>query len=224
LSTIAWLVSSGGSFVKSYRAGVAVALAAAGLALSACSPMQAGAAAIIGKDRITSSDLNSEVRSFNQSLAANKMTEQQLGLSIPLPQMILYRMANAKQFIMYARSKGVTVTQREIDDVVAARGGQAQLDKILLANGIPPSQRNQAISALVVQDKLMGQLGAGSDEQSQQAAFQKLSQQADEAVPVKYSPRFGKWDAQQGLVPDDRFGSVIAPAEAAPAAAAPAGS
>jgi hypothetical protein len=204
--------------VKSYRVGVAVALAAAGVAMSACSPVQAGAAAIVGKDRITSSDLNSQVRSFNQSLASNKMTPDQLGLTIPLPQMILFRMANARQFIEYGRSKGVTATPREIDDVVGARGGQAQMDKILLANGIPPSMRNQAISALVIQDKLMGQLGAGTDEQSQQAAYQKLTQQADEAIPVKYSPRFGKWDPQQGLVPDDRFGALTAEAPAAPAA------
>ncbi|ETK31023.1 hypothetical protein MPTA5024_37185 [Microbispora sp. ATCC PTA-5024] len=196
---------------------VAVALAAAGVALCACGPVQAGAAAIVGKERITSSDLDSEIRAFRQELAAHKMSEEQLGLSFPLPQMILLNMSNSRQFIQLGEQKGIAVTDREIDDVVAAQGGQARFDQVLLANGIPLSEGRNAVRAVIIRQKLAQQAGAGTDQQSQQAAEQKVMQEVDAAVPVKFSPRYGKFDPQQGFVADDRFGAVAAPAPAAPA-------
>ncbi|MCT9931595.1 SurA N-terminal domain-containing protein [Planotetraspora sp. A-T 1434] len=208
--------------MKSYRVRVAAAVVAAGVALSACSPMQAGAAAIVGKDRITSSDLNAEIQAYRKDLAANKIPEDQLGLHMSVPQLVLLNMANGRQFAEFGRQKGITVTETEIEQgkraIVEGQGGQASMDQILLANGIPLSEGNNAIRALVIRQKLMVQLGAGNDQQSQQAASLKVAQEADTAVPVTYSPRYGKFDPQQGFVADDRFGAVAPAAPAAPAA------
>ncbi|MBP2707200.1 SurA N-terminal domain-containing protein [Microbispora sp. RL4-1S] len=206
--------------MKSYRVGAVALLAAACAALSACGPVQAGSAAIVGKERITSSQLDDQIQEFRKDLAANKMTEDQLGLQLPLPQMILLNMVNSRQFLELGRSKGVTVTDREIDDVVNAQGGQAQFDKVLLASGIPLDEGREAVRSVLIRQKLAQQEGAGADQQSQQAALQKLTQEAEAAVPVKYSPRYGKFDPQQGFVPDDRFG-IAAEAPQAPAAGMP---
>ncbi|MEV0968944.1 hypothetical protein [Microtetraspora glauca] len=198
--------------MKSYRVRVAVAagLAVAGLALSACGPVQAGAAAIVGKERISSSDLDAKVREFRADLASRKMAEDQLNLSMSVPQLILYNTANARQYAELARRKGVTVAESEIDGFVAARGGQAKVDEMLLSGGIPRSMGRDTIRAVLVQQKLMAQAGAGNDEQSVQAALVKVGQEADAAVPVTFSPRYGKFDPQQGFVADDRFGAVAA--------------
>ncbi|MEZ0073389.1 hypothetical protein [Planotetraspora sp. GP83] len=208
--------------MKSYRVRVAAAVVAAGVALSACSPMQAGAAAIVGKDRITSSDLSAEIQAYRKDLAANKIPEDQLGLRISVPQLVLLNMANGRQFTEYGRQKGITVTQSEIQEgkraLVEAQQGQATIEQILLASGIPLSEGDNAIRAWVIRQKLMAQLGAGNDQQSQRTASLKVAQEADTAVPVSYSPRYGKYDPQQGFVADDRFGAVAPAAPAAPEA------
>ncbi len=196
--------------MKSYRVRVAVAVAVASVALSACGPLQAGAAAIVGKERITSSDLDADVREYRKDLAANKMSEEQLGLTFSVPQMILLNVANARQYAEFGRQKGVPVTNGEIDAIVTAQGGQARLNQTLLASGIPLSEGRAAIRALIIRQKLMAQMGAGSDQQSQQAALLRVTQQAEAVVPVRFSPRYGKFEAQQGFVADDRFGAVAA--------------
>ncbi len=195
--------------MKSYRVRVAVALAGAGIAVTACGgPVQAGSAAIVGKERITSSELNDEVRALRADLAANKIPEDQLQLSFSLPQTVLLNMTTSRQFRELGRSKGVAVTDREVDDVATAQGGWDQFNKVLLANGIPLDEGRDFIRAVVIRNKLAQQSGAGQDQASQQAALQKIVQEADSAVPVKYSPRYGKFDPQQGFVADDRFGSA----------------
>jgi hypothetical protein len=195
--------------VKSYRVRVAMAVVAAGVALSACGgPMEAGAAAIVGKDRITSSELDADVREYRKSLVANKMSEEQLGLGFSVPQMILLNVANARQFAQFARVKGITVSEGEIDAIVTAQGGKAKIDQALLASGIPLSEGRAALRALIIRQKLLGQLGAGNDQESQQAALLKISQDAEAAVPVRFSPRYGKFDPQQGFVAHDRFGAA----------------
>ncbi|MFF4773869.1 hypothetical protein [Microtetraspora fusca] len=203
--------------MKSYRARIAVAagLAVAGLALSACSgPVQAGAAAIVGKERISSSDLDAKVRELRADLAAHKLSEEQLNLgTMSVPQVILYYTANARQYAELARRKNVSVSESEIDGYITARGGQDKVDEMLLAGGVPRSMGRDTIRAVLTQQKLMSQLGAGNDQQSVQAALVKVTEEADAAVPVTFSPRYGKWDLQQGFVADDRLGAV----EAAPA-------
>ncbi|GAA4597685.1 hypothetical protein GCM10023194_73240 [Planotetraspora phitsanulokensis] len=208
--------------MKSFQVRVAVVVAAAGVALSACGPVQAGAAAIVGKERISTSDLDTKIQEFRKDLAANKITEEQLGLRIPLSQLILLRLANSKQYVQLGSQQGITVTQRDIDDIVAAQGGQTQIDTALLQSGVPLSVGREFISSVIIQQKLIDGMGAGQDQQSQQLALQKLTQEIDTKVPVRFNPRYGKFDPQQGFVPDERFGRVPAPAPAQAAAGDPA--
>ncbi|WP_067182775.1 hypothetical protein [Microtetraspora niveoalba] len=200
--------------MKSYRVRIAVAagLAVAGLALSACGPVQAGAAAIVGKERISSSDLDAKVRDFRADLAAHKLAEEQLNLGMSVPQVVLYYTANAKQYAELGRRKGVSASESEIDGYIAGRGGQAKVDEMLLSGGVPLSMGRDTIRALIIQQKLMAQAGAGNDEQSVQAALVKVSQEAEAAVPVTFSPRYGKFDPQRGFVADDRLGAVASAA------------
>ncbi|GLW97585.1 SurA N-terminal domain-containing protein [Microtetraspora sp. NBRC 16547] len=196
--------------MKSYRVRVTVAvgMAVAGLALSACGPVQAGAAAIVGGERISSSDVDAKVREFRADLASHKIPEEQLNLGMSVSQLILYNTANARQYAELARRKGVTVTESEIDGFVTQNGGQAKMDEMLLSSGIPLSMGRDTLRTVLIQQKLMMQAGAGNDQQSRQAAMIKVGQEADAAVPVSFSPRYGKFDPQQGFVADDRLGAV----------------
>lgn len=199
--------------MKSYRLRTAAvaAVAVAGGTLSACAPVQAGAAAIVGKERITYSDLDAKVRSFQQDLRANGIPEEE---ATSLPPVILYNMATNRQIIEFGRMKGIKVTEGEIDGVINTQQGEEQFARaVLLRYGIPRPEGRTFVRAWLTRQKLMTQYGAGNDDQSRQAAAEKVAKEADTAVPIKFSPRYGKFDPErQTFIPDDRFGAPPAAA------------
>jgi hypothetical protein len=203
--------------VKSYRVLVAVAVAALGVTLSACSPNEAGSAALVGSERITSTELDDAIRAYKRDLAAKKVNESQLNLPSSMPQTVLYRMASSMQFAEYGEQKGITVSEGEVDQFIQAQGGQPQIDQALLASGIPLSQGRDTIRALLIQQKLLGS-SPPQDQQAQQAAQQKVIAEADKAVPITFSPRYGRFNPAAGFEGDPRFGAVPTSAPAAPPA------
>jgi hypothetical protein len=181
--------------VKSTRVRVIVAVAAAGVALTACSPTQAGAAAVVGGDRISSNELDGNVREFEAALAKVNVSVADLKFPGSLPQVVLFQLATAKQYTKVAESKGVTVTDAEIDQVISATGGQAQHEQQMLQQAVAPSQSRDFTRAKLLMTKLMAKYGGGSD----QAALQRGQEQAIKdlaSVKITWNPRYGQINAQ----------------------------
>ncbi|WP_433498048.1 hypothetical protein ACQP1K_24550 [Sphaerimonospora sp. CA-214678] len=210
--------------MKSYRVRVAAAVAAAAVAagaLSACAPVQAGAAAIVGDDRISSSELDAAVRSIHEDAAANGLDatdEQRATPPLPGPREVLANIAGSRQIIEFGRQKGIDVTEREIDDMLLGVETQAKqqgmtINQVLLLSGIPLSEGRTIIRAVLVRRKLESRI-AGAEADPQMVA-EKLGKEVDTTVPIKFSPRYGKFDPErQTFIVDDRFGAV----QSAPAA------
>nr|BFE83669.1 hypothetical protein GCM10020093_062700 [Planobispora longispora] len=74
-----------GSQVKSTRVRVILAVVAAGAALTACSPSQAGAAAIVGDQRISVSELSADAEEYQAAMAKAGLSAQQLQLQGSIP-------------------------------------------------------------------------------------------------------------------------------------------
>ncbi|MGS2647889.1 SurA N-terminal domain-containing protein [Streptosporangium sp. LJ11] len=210
--------------MKSTRIRVILAVAAAGVALTACSPNQAGAAAVVGGERISSGELDRNVREYEAALAKAKVTPADLQFKDSVPQLVLFQLANAKQFAKVAERKGMTVTEGEIDQLVAGQGGQQKLEQQLLQNAVAPSQMRPFIRAQLLFRKLITQYGGGTDE----AALQRGQEQAIkdlQAVPITWNPRYGTPNQQRSeqqpsvFVDAGRFGAPAAPgpADAPPA-------
>jgi SurA-like N-terminal domain len=199
---------------------IRVLLAAAGaalVALTACGPIHAGAAAIVGDDRITSARLDADVREFENYLSSHKLGTKDLQLSGTVPQVILQQLMFQEQTDRYARSKGITVTAGEVDAVLAqvaqGQGGMKQLEQVAVQSGITPARLRDAIKALVQRNKLLQQMGAPQDQAGQQAAATKLAQEMDAAIPLRASPRYGQFDPTQGRwLAGERFGKAPAAA------------
>lgn len=204
--------------MKSYRVRVAAAVAAAAVAagaLSACAPVQAGAAAIVGDDRISSSELDAAVRSIHEDAAANGLDEsdkQRTLPPLPGPREVLANLATSRQIIEYGRQQGIDITEREIDDMLLGVETQAKqqgmtLNQVMLLSGIPLSEGRTIVRAVLVRKKLESRI-AGT-ETNPQIVAEKLSKEVETAVPIKFSPRYGKFDPErQVFVADDRFGAV----------------
>ncbi|SNT41707.1 peptidyl-prolyl cis-trans isomerase SurA [Streptosporangium subroseum] len=207
--------------MKSTRVRVILAVAAAGVALTACSPSQAGAAAIVGKDRISAGELDKNVREYEAALAKANVSASQLQFPGSIPQVVLFQLATSAQRAKVAESKGITVTEAEIDQVISGGGGAAQYEQQMLQQAVAPSKTREFTRASLLITKLMAKYGGGTDE----AAIQKGQVQVIkdlQSVPITWNPRYGTINEQRSeqqpnlFVESARFGAVPAAPPAAP--------
>lgn len=200
--------------VKSIR--VAAAAAAVGFALTACSsPVEAGAAAVVGKERIAASELNANVKEFETALQKAKITPEQLKFPGSVTQVVLYQMAQVKQYEQVLRQASVTVSEGEIDQAITASTQDPQagpLEQQMLGRGIAPSHSREFMKITIGLQKLLAQYGGGgTDQAAQQKAGLKLQEVAN-TIPITYSPRYGplstSQESQTLFSPSTRFGTA----------------
>jgi hypothetical protein len=191
----------------------AVALGA-GLVVTACSPVKLGSAAIVGNERITIATLDTEVTNLSQTvklypgtvqLSQEQKTQQTLTWLIRF-------MINDE----LARQNGITVStaqaQSALDAIYkqAKESAQAQgipnasLELILVANGIPPNQREEVGRYQAIDDAFVKQANGGttpaSGSPAGNAAAAKLTKArcvAAKSLNIKVNPQFGQMNYNQ---------------------------
>lgn len=187
-----------------------MAAAAVGIALTACSsPMQAGAAALVGNERITVSEVNADSEAYVAALKKAKLSEKDLGL--PVSHVILQRLINvAVTEQLMARHK-VQASDTEIDAVLKDPGQYQSAEINLLAAGVAPADAREYGRAMVGLQKLQQQFGQGGQE--------RLAQEFGSIKPV-LNPRYGAFNAQRSqenpgiFVDTGRFGKLtVQPAQ-----------
>jgi hypothetical protein len=161
---------------------VAIAVLGLGaLSLTGCGANQAGAAALLGDQRISESELNAQVQGL---LAAQGLPAQDSSaeiITVTLDRLITTNLVN-----QLAEREGVAIDQGEVDAIrlqyLAQAGGQAELENLLLQQGVLPNQIDSVIT-LNLQVTKLGQVFV---------AVSELSRELDTEV----APRFGTWDAE----------------------------
>lgn len=190
---------------------LALAVVAAGITLTACSPAHTGAAAVIGDERITMSQLDDNVREAQAALSEDPQAKQQIeqaqSQGTSLPQLVLYRLAETVRFQRLAEQAGITVTEAEIDAFIAERGGADTIESSLLAAGVVPSHSRDYLRGMVAFTKLAAQRGGGTDDAARQRG-QEFAQKELDAIEVVYNPRYGEFTPGQGFSPATRFVTV----------------
>ncbi|TDD02224.1 hypothetical protein E1292_24095 [Nonomuraea deserti] len=202
--------------MKSIR--VAVAAAAAGIALTACSsPMQAGAAAVVGNERISASRLNDETRAYSAALRNAKLPpqlqaalagrsleevlEQESGASTS--RRVLRRMVEVSAYNQLIARHNVQVSQAEIDKIIQSPLGpdgtqypSAELQLLLSEATVAPANAREYGRALAGLIKLRQQFGGQDGEER----FKKELN----TVKVAYSPRFDTLNPRFGKVTEQQ--------------------
>jgi hypothetical protein len=200
--------------VKSIR--VAVAAGVVGLAaLTACSsPMEAGAAAVVGSERISADELNRNVKEFQAALVKENVTPDQLQFPGTVPQILLFQLANLKQADQVVRKSGIQVSEGEIDQAVAAAAQQGgSLQQQMMAQGVAPSNARSYMRTSIGFQKLVAQYGGGTDEAATERGRQKVQEQL---TPIIFSPRYGTMNPARSesspnlYVDANRFGKTTA--------------
>lgn len=185
----------------------------AGLAVTGCSPVKFGSAAIVGHQRITIATLDTEVT--NLTKAAKLYPETRTLSQTQATQETLSWLVRFQVNEQLARQDGITVSagqaQTALAQLYASAKSEAQseglnnvsLDLILALNGIPPDKslelgRYQAIEVQFVKQANGGQLPTSSSAQTAiTAKLQHAQCVAAKTLKIAINPQFGRLDYSQ---------------------------
>ncbi|MFI9203400.1 SurA N-terminal domain-containing protein [Streptomyces sp. NPDC053048] len=189
-------------------------LAAAPLLTGCGSTPHPGAAAVVGKDRITVSQLQRQVEDVREAQRSSPQGPQLLAGSARLSQDTLIRLVQYRIVERAGRDNGVDVTRRELQErrqqVERMLGGAEAVDGRFLAAGIAPGQVDRELSVGLVRSKLERKLG--------QARTNEVLRKTSDALHVDVNPRYGTWDAERGTaqpVPEPWLRPAPAPGQPA---------
>ena len=194
----------------------AVAAAAFGGLIAGCTPVQLGAAATVGSDRISTGQLDSEVSVLSNAAKPYSGTVQLTAAQLPkdvLSWLIRFQIREdlaSREHITVTRGQ----TQQALADIYQQAAAQAQqqgvsnvsLDELAVANGLPPDLlaelgRYQAIEIGYAEQRNGGKLPTSN------AAVTAITQQFSlaecrtfRAEPVHVSPQFGAMNYTQDSV------------------------
>ena len=205
-------------FAFTKRGRRAAVLGAVGLGacavLAACSPVQLGAAAIVGNQRITVSSLDTQVSNLQTAAkpygSAIQMTAAQQPASV-LSWLIRFAVMD-----QVAATNGISVTPAQANSALAALNaaapqyGVSNAKELLVASGVPPQLFPQVgqwqAQTMAYELKLNG--GKQPTSQSEQTtlnnAVNKAECTAAQSLNIQVSPQFGRFDyasATFGVVP-----------------------
>ena len=182
------------------------ALGAAGLGacavLAACSPVQLGAAAIVGNQRITVSTVDTQVSDLQTSVNLYQSTLQEINqeleeqeeelpvYSTPLSRLVLNWQINFAVMDRIAAADGISVTQAQGEAALssAAKGNNVSTSLYLTAVGIPLQMSQQAGRFFAEDAAVQKKYGSNTD------ALDKAQCSAASSLNIEVSPQFGRFD------------------------------
>jgi hypothetical protein len=197
------------------RTPITVTAAAAALALlTACGPVQMGAAATAGNAGISAATLSSEVHNLNQAIAASHGRVQLQFPASREPQAVLSWLLRFRVQDQLAVRRGIRVTPAESQQALRQAEAQARQSNgvpftaLAAANGLPPDLLPAYGRYAAIGNKLVSQLDHHKLPASQ-TALQALSRElstlscrAARSLNVKVNPQFGQFSyTQQTVVP-----------------------
>ncbi|NEB80631.1 hypothetical protein G3I40_36295 [Streptomyces sp. SID14478] len=184
----------------------AIALTSAAVAvplLTACgSEAHPGAAAVVGGQRITVSQLETrvnEVRDAQQAATGDRAQyEQAVAKTGGLTRNTLQTMVLDRVLHRAATDAGVTVTRKEMQDMRSGleqqAGGSQRLETAWLSQySVAPKRLTESLRTEIEAQKLATALGADMQTQEGQTAFWKALGTASKELNVDLNPRYGSW-------------------------------
>ncbi|MFF3894292.1 SurA N-terminal domain-containing protein [Streptomyces sp. NPDC001812] len=185
------------------------ALTMAAPLLTACgNDAHPGAAAVVGGQRITVSQLEDrvgEIRAAQREAVPEAQYEQAVARTGSLTRDTLHGMVLDRVLERAARDAGVSVTPKEVQQMRAgleqqAGGAEALETAWLQQYGIPPQRLDGNLRLQVQAQKLAQRLGADT---SRPEFWQALSE-ASRKLDVDLNPRYGTWDDEKSSRVDAR--------------------
>jgi hypothetical protein len=174
---------------------LSAALAAAAPLLTACAnDAHPGAAAVVGGQRITVSQLENRVTEVRDAQRAAVTDETQYKTGT-LTRDVLHGMVLDRVLHRAAADAGVSVTRKQVQELRSGleeqAGGAKGLETTWLQQyGIAPERLDENLRLQLEAQKLAGKLGTDTSDPAFWNALSKASKKLD----VDLNPRYGTWD------------------------------
>lgn len=176
-----------------------------GAVVTACGPVQVGAAATVGSQRISEASLDKAVTDWNSAIQRNPLNLQNVQLSdqSSIPRSVLSWLINFKIVDQAAKDRGITVVPGQLDayrasyEQQSSQQGKPSLSVQALASGIPPAYDDQLVRFLYLRDAVAKVVTGGLNQQQGQVAFLQAMTGTAHALHIKVSPRYGSFNDQQ---------------------------
>ncbi|MFE7647092.1 SurA N-terminal domain-containing protein [Streptomyces phaeoluteigriseus] len=182
---------------------LSAAIVAAGPLLTACgNEAHPGAAAVVGGQRITVSQLEGRVNEVREAQRATVPDDTQYAQAIArtgtLTRDTLHGMVLDRVLHRAAEDAGITVSRKEVQAMRAGleqqAGGAKGLETTWLQQyGIPPQRLEENLRLQLEAQKLAARLGTDTSRPEFWNALSKASKDLD----VDLNPRYGDWDVQK---------------------------
>jgi len=163
-----------------------------------------GAAAIVGNQRISSSNLSAEVANLN---AGYQRYHHQVQLQYPvsqMPQQVLAWIIRFQVRDRLATREGITVTATQVQQALSSieasirqGGNNATLPEVAVANGLPPDMITDLGQYQAIETQLLDRLDGGklpastSGQQALEDRFNTSQCRAAKSLDIQVNPQFG---------------------------------
>ncbi|SEQ57285.1 SurA N-terminal domain-containing protein [Streptomyces radiopugnans] len=188
----------------------AVAVLVAAPLLTACgSEAHPGAAAVVGGERITMGQVQSQVRAVRAAQNESDRSAELIRNTEQLTRGTVSSLVFERVLERAAEDAGVTVNRGEIqrarEEAERNVGGPEELEAMMLQQrAVAPDEIDRAVRSQLLVQKLAEKLGANlQTPQGQQEITQALAE-ASEELDVTVNPRFGAWDDKQITLADTK--------------------
>ncbi|MDB1087229.1 SurA N-terminal domain-containing protein [Streptomyces sp. ACA25] len=186
----------------------AALLVAAPLLTGCTTDAHPGAAAVVGDQEISVSQVQARVEAVRTAQRAQENAEELLAGSAGITRFAVDYLIFEQLVEHAAEQQGVTVTPREVQQARAmteqSAGGAEELEQRALAGEGLPATGEQIDEVLRVNLLYQG-LAATVDGASEQEVGERLAQlltDTAEDLGVEVNPRYGEWDAEQVTLVD----------------------
>ena len=179
-----------------------LAIAASALLIASCGVTdRAGAAAIVGGQKISSADVAAQVKEVRFDI---EHTDPQLLQTIPtealMSQMIIDRLV-LEEILTYAvKDLNINISDAEVaayrTDVFTQYGEDEVKAQLATQNGLAGKYVDDFMYDILVQTEIMNRLAPGQAQEIQAPALFKYLSDIVAKHDVEVSPRYGVWDPQ----------------------------
>jgi hypothetical protein len=181
------------------------------VSISACTPPKTGAAAIVGQDQLTQTQLNAQasevVDLVEQAQAANPSTQTAPDVAA-INRALITAYVNSNLVDRLAQKYHVAVTDAElsaaIDNLQAHNGGRDKFEQVVATQAsIPPEGIPGLIRFTLLLQKLRPALTSDPSATVQGQALLKAIDDEAAGVGVHVNPRYGDWQPSTGAISPD---------------------
>ena len=188
---------------------LAAGVLAAGVAVSACGPVQMGAAAIVGNQRISAATLSAQAANLSAAYQQDKSKAQISYPASQIPRQALSWLLRFRVREAMASREGIIVTPGGAQRALAAltaqirQGGLASLSAAAAASGLPPDLIGELGRYQAIGNALVSRFDGGTAptsataQQALNTRLGKLQCLAAKELNIRVNPQFGVLDYSQ---------------------------